>query len=244
MKKYSIESQQNTKRLFAHNISKKSADSNFVFDQPKTKKSKSLINLILFFLVISLVIIIYFFFQWIINYDKTATLDYYLAPSTATVIINEKPLKSDGKIKLKPGIYTIKVSQPGFTEISKNIELKVNQTTYFYEYLEPDSSNQDYYKNHSAEESRTQHISDFKADLERKSYTESDPIFKVTPYSSYKSGFSITAEKQSQTSKILLKINLLTCSDQQIEALKSAALKYLKDNQINPENYDIQVTNC
>ena len=121
MKKYSIESQQNTKRLFVHNISKKSANSNFVFDQPKTKKSKSLINLILFFLVISLVIIIYFFFQWIINYDKTATLDYYLAPSTATVIINEKPLKSDGKIKLKPGIYTIKVSQPGFTEISKNI---------------------------------------------------------------------------------------------------------------------------
>ena len=233
MKKYSIESQQNTKRLFVHNISKKSANSNFVFDQPKTKKSKSLINLILFFLVISLVIIIYFFFQWIINYDKTAT-----------ATINNQPLKSDGKIKLKPGIYTIKVSQPGFTEISKNIELKVNQTTYFYEYLEPDSSNQDYYKNHSAEESRTQHISDFKADLERKSYTESDPIFKVTPYSSYKSGFSITAEKQSQTSKILLKINLLTCSDQQIEALKSAALKYLKDNQINPENYDIQVTNC
>ena len=180
MKKYSIESQQNTKRLFVHNIPKKSANSNFVFDQPKTKKSKSLINLILFFLVISLVIIIYFFFQWIINYDKTATLDYYLAPSTATVIINEKPLKSDGKIKLKPGTYTIKVSQPGFTEISKNIELKVNQTTYFYEYLEPDSSNQDYYKNHLAEESRTQHISDFKADLERKSYTESDPIFKVT----------------------------------------------------------------
>ena len=125
MKKYSIESQQNTKRLFTHNISKKSANSNFVFDQPKTKKSKSLINLILFFLVISLVIIIYFFFQWIINYDKTATLDYYLAPSTATVVINEKPLKSDGKIKLKPGTYTIKVSQPGFIEISKNIELKI-----------------------------------------------------------------------------------------------------------------------
>ena len=121
MKKYPIESQQNTKKLSVHNISKKSTNSNFVFDQPKTKKSKSLINLILFFLVISLVIIIYFFFQWIINYDKTATLDYYLAPSTVTATINNQPLKSDGKIKLKPGIYTIKVSQPGFTEISKNI---------------------------------------------------------------------------------------------------------------------------
>ena len=244
MKKYSIESQQNIKRLFAHNISKKSANSNFVFDQPRTKKSKSLINLILFFLVISLVIIIYFFFQWIINYDKTATLDYYLAPSTATVVINEKPLKSDGKIKLKPGTYTIKVSQPGFIEISKNIELKVNQTTYFYEYLEPDSSNQDYYKNHSAEESRTQHISDFKADLERKSYTDSDPVFKVTPYSSYQAGFSIAAEKQPQTTKVKLKITLFTCSDQQIEELKSAAYKYLIDNKLNPNSYDIEVTSC
>ena len=244
MKKYSIESQQKTKRLFTHNISKKSASSNFVFDQPKTKKSKSLINLILFFLVISLVIIIYFFFQWIINYDKTATLDYYLAPSTVTATINNQPLKSDGKIKLKPGIYTIKVSQPGFTEISKNIELKVNQTTYFYEYLEPDSSNQDYYKNHSAEESRTQHISDFKADLERKSYTDSDPVFKVTPYSSYQAGFSIAAEKQPQTTKVKLKITLFTCSDQQIEELKSAAYKYLIDNKLNPNSYDIEVTSC
>lgn len=244
MKKYSIESQQNTKKLFVHNIPKKSTNSNFVFDQPKTKKSKSLINLILFFLVISLVIIIYFFFQWIINYDKTATLDYYLAPSTATVVINEKPLKSDGKIKLKPGTYTIKVSQPGFIEISKNIELKVNQTTYFYEYLEPDSSNQDYYKNHSAEESRTQHISDFKADLERKSYTDSDPVFKVTPYSSYQAGFSIAAEKQPQTTKVKLKITLFTCSDQQIEELKSAAYKYLIDNKLNPNSYDIEVTSC
>ena len=229
---------------YLFNISKKSANSNFVFDQPKTKKSKSLINLILFFLVISLVIIIYFFFQWIINYDKTATLDYYLAPSTVTATINNQPLKSDDKIKLKPGTYTIKVSQPGFTEISKNIELKVNQTTYFYEYLEPDSSNQDYYKNHSAEESRTQHISDFKADLERKSYTDSDPVFKVTPYSSYQAGFSIAAEKQPQTTKVKLKITLFTCSDQQIEELKSAAYKYLIDNKLNPNSYDIEVTSC
>lgn len=244
MKKYSIESQQNTKKLFTHNIHKKSANPNFVFDHPKTKKSKSLINLILFFLVTSLVIIIYFFFQWIINYDKTATLDYYLAPSTVTATINNQPLKSGGKIKLKPGTYTIKVSQPGFTEISKNIELKVNQTTYFYEYLEPNSSNQDYYKNHSAEESRTQHISDFKADLERKSYTDSDPVFKVTPYSSYQAGFSIAAEKQPQTTKVKLKITLFTCSDQQIEELRSAAYKYLIDNKLNPNSYDIEVTSC
>ena len=89
-----------------------------------------------------------------------------------------------------------------------------------------------------------QHIADANADLERKNYTDSDPIFKITPYSSYQNGFSIVSEKQENTSKILLKIDLLTCSDDQIQKLKDAAYQYLKDNKINPDNYDIRLTNC
>ena len=83
-----------------------------------------------------------------------------------------------------------------------------------------------------------------RADLERKSYTDSDPVFKVTPYSSYQAGFSIAAEKQPQTTKVKLKITLFTCSNQQIEELKTAAYKYLTDNKLNPNNYDIEVTSC
>lgn len=219
---------------------------NFVFDFIKSpqKKGNHLLNIIIFFLLLSLFIIIYFFITWIINYDKTATLEYYLAPSTATITLDQQNLQPEGKIKLKPGTYKLKITKQGFTDFSTEIELKPNQTTPLYKALEPDSTNSDYYQTHPDEASRVQHIADANADLERKNYTDSDPIFKITPYSSYQNGFSIISEKQENTSKILLKIDLLTCSDDQIQKLKDAAYQYLKDNKINPDNYDIRLTNC
>lgn len=219
---------------------------NFVFDFIKSpqKKGNHLLNTIIFFLLLSLFILIYFFITWIINYDKTATLEYYLAPSTATITLDQQNLQPEGKIKLKPGTYKLKITKQGFTDFSTEIELKPNQTTPLYQALEPDSTNADYYQTHPDEASRVQHIADANADLERKNYTDSDPIFKITPYSSYQNGFSIISEKQENTSKILLKIDLLTCSDDQIQKLKDAAYQYLKDNKINPDNYDIRLTNC
>lgn len=219
---------------------------NFVFDFIKSPKKKGnhLLNTIIFFLLLSLFILIYFFITWIINYDKTATLEYYLAPSSATITLDQQNLQPEGKIKLKPGTYKLKITKQGFTDFSTDIELKPNQTTPLYQALEPDSTNSDYYQTHPDEASRVQHIADANADLERKNYTDSDPIFKITPYSSYQNGFSIVSEKQENTSKILLKIDLLTCSDDQIQKLKDAAYQYLKDNKINPDNYDIRLTNC
>lgn len=212
--------------------------------QNRNMPKKSLLSIIMSFLILVLIIIIAAFINWITNSDKTATLDYYLAPTSAFFIIDGKTYQGDAKIKLKPGNYTIQISSPNFKEVTQDLELKNNQVTYLYEALEPDSEHQDFYKSHPDDESRVQHIADFKADLERKSYTDSDPVFKVTPYSSYQAGFSIAAEKQPQTTKVKLKITLFTCSDQQIEELKTAAYKYLTDNKLNPNNYDIEVTSC
>ena len=212
--------------------------------QNRNMPKKSLLSIIMSFLILVLIIIIAAFINWITNSDKTATLDYYLTPTSASFMIDGKTYQGDAKIKLKPGNYTIQISNPNFKEVTQDLELKNNQVTYLYEALEPDSEHHDYYKSHPDDESRVQHIADFKADLERKSYTDSDPIFKVTPYSSYQAGFSIAAEKQPQTTKVKLKITLFTCSDQQIEELKTAAYKYLTDNKLNPNNYDIEVTSC
>lgn len=225
---------------------KKIKKQNFIFDLTKTanKKGNHLLNMIIFFLLISLFILIYFFITWITNYDKTATLDYYIAPATATISLNQEILKPEGKIKLKPGTYNITVKKSGFNDFSTTLELKHNQTTYFYNTLEPTSDNLNYYQTHPDDASRVQHVADTQADLERKNYTDGDPIFNITPYSSYQDGFSIIAEKQDNTSKILLKINLLTCSDSQLQNLKEAAYQYLKNHQANPDNYDINFSNC
>lgn len=222
-------------------ITKKTKNQN---TQNRNMPKRSLLSIMISFLILVLIIIIAAFINWITNSDKTATLDYYLTPTSASFMIDGKTYQGDAKIKLKPGNYTIQISNPNFKEVTQDLELKNNQVTYLYEALEPDSEHQDYYKSHPDDESRVQHIADFKADLERKSYTDSDPVFKVTPYSSYQAGFSIAAEKQPQTTKVKLKITLFTCYDQQIEELKTAAYKYLTDNKLNPNNYDIEVTSC
>lgn len=233
-------------KIVNQKITKKAKKQNFIFDLTKTanKKRNHLLNMIIFFLLISLFILIYFLITWITNYDKTATLDYYLAPATATITLNQENLKPEGKIKLKPGTYNITIKKQGFNDFSTTLELKPNQTTYFYRSLDPTTDNLDYYQNHPDDASRVQHIADAQADLDRKNYTDSDPIFKITPYSSYQDGFSIISEKQDNTSKILLKINLLTCSESQIQSLKEAAYQYLKNRQINPDDYDINLSNC
>lgn len=222
-------------------ITKKTKNQN---KQNRNMPKRSLLFIMISFLILVLIIIIAAFINWFINSDKTATLDYYLAPTSASFMIDGKTYQGDAKIKLKPGNYTIKISNANFQEITRDLELKNNQVTYLYEALEPDSDHQDFYKSHPEDESRVQHIADFKADLERKNYTDSDPVFKATPYSSYQAGFSIAAEKQPQTTKVKLKITLFTCSNQQIEELKTAAYKYLTDNKLNPNNYDIEVTSC
>lgn len=222
-------------------ITKKTKNQN---KQNRNMPKRSLLSIMISFLILVLIIIIAAFINWFINSDKTATLDYYLAPTSASFMIDGKTYQGDAKIKLKPGNYTIQISNPNFKEVTQDLELKNNQVTYLYEALEPDSDHQDFYKSHPEDESRVQHIADFKADLERKNYTDSDPVFKATPYSSYQAGFSIAAEKQPQTTKVKLKITLFTCSDQQIEELKTAAYKYLTDNKLNPNNYDIEVTSC
>lgn len=222
-------------------ITKKTKNQN---KQNRNMPKRSLLFIMISFLILVLIIIIAAFINWFINSDKTATLDYYLAPTSASFMIDGKTYQGDAKIKLKPGNYTIQISNPNFKEVTQDLELKNNQVTYLYEALEPDSDHQDFYKSHPEDESRVQHIADFKADLERKNYTDSDPVFKATPYSSYQAGFSIAAEKQPQTTKVKLKITLFTCSNQQIEELKTAAYKYLTDNKLNPNNYDIEITSC
>ena len=162
---------------------KKIKKQNFIFDRTKTanKKGNHLLNMIIFFLLISLFILIYFFITWITNYDKTATLDYYIAPATATISLNQEILKPEGKIKLKPGTYNITVKKPGFNDYSTTLELKHNQTTYFYNTLEPTSDNLNYYQTHPDDASRVQHVADTQADLERKNYTDGDLFLTLHP---------------------------------------------------------------
>lgn|SRR5574344_1026645 len=73
-------------------------------------------------------------------------------------------------------------------------------------------------------------------------YLGGDKITDYTPYNSYENGYKITSEQGDN--KIIVNIYLYTCDSAEIDGLKTAALKYLTDNNLKPSDYDIKYSNC
>ena len=123
------------------------------------------------------------------------------------------------------------------------IPLSHSMDATLYKYLNEEDENGTFYQNNEEENQRTQQIYDKKADLFHEEYTGTDNIWNITPYDNYNQGYRILAEKDDNK-KILVNIYLYTCSDSKIEDLKIKALNYLKENNINPENYVIEYSSC
>lgn len=172
----------------------------------------------------------------IINHDKTANIKIVVAPASATVKIGDETYNTNTTIRIKPGTYEVSIEKDGFKPYKNTIEAKQYETSYLYEYLEEKDENGTYYQNNDY--NLVQQISDFKNDLTRETYTNSDPIWNITPYYSYEKGIKITADK-AEDGKILIHVRFQTCLDSNIETLKNAAEEYLKYHNIDLKNYTI-----
>ena len=211
------------------------ADSN---EKQKKIFKASIVGLAIIFILIIIFVIV----NHILNIDKTSEIKILVAPSNAIVTIDGQIYKTDTTIKIKPGIYNVKIDRTGFISFHTSIEAKADETTYLYEYLSEEDSDGTYYKDNEKEAGIAQRISDFKADAFHENYTGSDPIWGVTPYYSYKEGIKITAEKDGSKTKI--KVYLYTCIEDEISKLRQKAVDYLEENNINLSNYEITYSNC
>jgi len=198
----------------------------------------SIIILILIFFGIIIFSIINFF----LNIDKTSEIKILVAPSDAIVKINGEIYPTNTTIKVVPGTYDVKIDKTGFISYHNSITANANETAYLYEYLNEEDENGTFYKDNEKEAGIAQRISDFRADKFHEDYTGTDPIWGVTPYSSYQEGIKISAEKSG--SKVKLNVYLYTCLDDEVQKLKQKALNYLEENNINLKNYDISYSNC
>lgn len=101
----------------------------------------------------------------IIDAQKTAKIDILVAPSSAKIKIDNTKFKTSGTSKYYPGEYTVVISAQGFETTETTIKLEKDQTTNLYLYLQPDSENQDFYKEHPAEATLVQRINDLHSSL-------------------------------------------------------------------------------
>lgn len=148
-------------------------------EEDRIIKQRRIALVITVLLFISL--IIFGIITYIINSQKTASIEILVAPSSAKIEINQKTYKNQKTTRIKPGEQTATISADGFTTQTVNINLIDNQTTKLYIILNPESGNENWYNNHPEDSTIVSIISDYYVTIEQNEYLAKYPITSILP---------------------------------------------------------------
>lgn len=198
---------------------------------------------ILVFLIPSIILLI--FFSTISYFSiNSAKIEILVEPKNAELFIEGKKYPNRGNFHTTPGKKEVIIKAPGFKEYKKDLFFTANESTFIYEMLEPDESNQDYFSKNPDAANLYEEIYEEKLSKEIDQYNK-DPIFDATPVRNFKLGFSASASRDEKDfNKITLTIDLMTCRDNQVENLKKVAESYFKQKGINLSKYQVKYTHC
>ena len=198
---------------------------------------------ILVFLIPSIILLI--FFSTISYFSiNSAKIEILVEPKNAELYIDGKKYPNRGNFHTTPGKKEVTIKAPGFKEYKKDLFFTANISTFIYEMLEPDESNQDYFSKNPDAANLQEEIYEEKLSKEIDQYNK-DPIFNVTPVRNFKLGFSASASRDEKDfNKITLTIDLMTCRDIQVENLKKVAESYFRQKGINLSKYQVKYTHC
>ena len=198
---------------------------------------------ILVFFIPSIILLI--FFSTISYFSiNSAKIEILVEPKNAELYIDGKKYPNKGNFHTTPGKKEVTIKSPGFKEYKKDLFFTANISTFIYEMLEPDESNQDYFSKNPDAANLQEEIYEEKLSKEIDQYNK-DPIFNVTPVRNFKLGFSASASRDEKDfNKITLTIDLMTCRDNQVENLKKVAESYFRQKGINLSKYQVKYTHC
>lgn len=198
---------------------------------------------ILVFLIPSIILLI--FFSTISYFSiNSAKIEILVEPKNAELYIDGKKYPNRGNFHTTPGKKEVTIKAPGFKEYKKDLFFTANISTFIYEMLEPDESNQDYFSKNPDAGNLQEEIYEEKLTKEIDQYNK-DPIFDNTPVQNFKLGFSASATRDEKDfNKITLTIDLMTCRDNQVENLKKVAESYFRQKGINLSKYQVKYTHC
>lgn len=183
---------------------------------------------------------------FLIDLQKTATVNILLAPSFAKVEINGKTYDS-GTERINAYSGKVTVSADGFQSKELDVNLASREITDLYVYLVPNDGNMNWYDERPAERQILSAIGDSFAIIQSENFHTAHPIIDILPIS--------VAEVDPKTQTILhdyridygeftgcetdfcLKITDHTGKDHE------NALQYLRDRGYNPEDYQILYQN-
>lgn len=189
--------------------------------------------------VIFLMAVVFVVVLFISNIPKTATIKVLVAPSTSTLTIGGKKYRTKGDIRIEPGEYEVKIQKDGFISYEGKISVAKGETAKLYECLKAEEGN-DFYTKNTREYELCYTAQETTAEVEQRKLYDSDKIYTILPFHSYEKGFNIDANKaEDGDEKITIKITLLSCLEKRREGLKKNALEWLRENGVNPDDYNI-----
>jgi hypothetical protein len=196
-------------------------------------RRKIFFGAIILFVLLSLFI----FVNFLINIKKTAQLNILISPVDAKITINQKQYYN-GKQKIEPGNYQVKIERDGFQSVNIEINLSSGDQKYLYYCLTPNNQDNTWYKDHPKDNQTCDEINQALNDI-LKSETMKDPIFSVTPYHNDDKRYYIDSVLNEDRS-ITIKIKPLSCKAELKKILNQNALNYLKSKNINLDQYKIE----
>ena len=208
----------------------------------KVSQLKKYQKLLVFLIPFTILLI---FFSTISYFSiNSAKIEILVEPKNAELYIDGKKYPNKGNFHTTPGKKEVTIKAPGFKEYKKDLFFTANISTFIYEMLEPDESNQDYFSKNPDAANLQEEIYEEKLSKEIDQYNK-DPIFNVTQVRNFKLGFSASASRDEKDfNKITLTIDLMTCRDNQVENLKKVAESYFRQKGINLSKYQVKYTHC
>ncbi len=133
--------------------------------------------LLIFFPALLIVLIAYILHQSFLS----AQIAVSVAPGDSSITINNKAHKA-GLFKVRPGTYAIKVSHPGFTEVSQTIEVIKGQKKFVGYIMTPNSSSTaSWYQTHPKDQQIIESISGQVTDQSSKDQIKRLGLIKELP---------------------------------------------------------------
>ena len=199
------------------------------------KSSKKHIFIIVTIVLLFLIIPVSFF---VVNIGKTATLSTTIAPSFATITIDNKKYKANTSIKFRPTHTKAIISADGFQSQEIDIDLNNNETTSIYLYLTPDNGDLSWYANNQTELRLYSTINDFYSQEAADAYIKKYPITSILPavITDTKNGigYRIDIGKfEDCKSDFCIKITDQTGGN------RDHALEYIRQKGFNPDDYEL-----
>lgn len=176
----------------------------------------------------------------IIDSRKSATLDILVAPSSATIKINDQKYEN-GTYRFEPTTLSYEISKEGFSTKSGTLELKDGETVKLYMYLIPENGSLDWYLKHEDDQMILNSIGDAEAHRDSTAYLLANPVIQALPiiYANYDENWDYTEFRvdggtfENCTKDFCLKITDTTGGNYE------NAVKKIREAGFDPQNYEI-----